>query len=195
MTINNSHVQDEYHLARTVMLMVLCISSVSIFIAYTTSTDVGLTCTPTHQTAACNFNQIQDSINTSTTNLVNSFNNVTTTPLTPVNNSAALGFGVVFNVFITIPNAFAHLFGWWNTNINPATNAAYGASGFLLSLLAIVFQLIYFVLFTLFVFIPAILGSLSIGVFAPLLALLEIAATGIFIVLGIVLIVNRIQNR
>jgi hypothetical protein len=65
-----------------------------------------LTCTPTHQTAACNFNQIQDSINTSTTNLVNSFNNVTTTPLTPVNNSAALGFGVVFNVFITIPNAF-----------------------------------------------------------------------------------------
>ena len=176
---------DEYHLVRTIMLVVLCISLVSIFVAFTTQQDIGITCTPNHQTMACGFNQIQNNINSTFSNLINSANNATTTPIIPLNNSADFGLGGVANVFIAIPNVFAHIFGWYNTITNQP-------EGFLFCILALIFDLGYFILFTLFVFVPTILSSLGLGIFAPIFALVEIAATGIFIVLALVMILDRI---
>lgn len=179
---------DEYHLVRTIMLVVLCISLVSIFVAFTTQQDVGITCTPTHQTEACNFNQIQNNINSTFNNLIHSADNATTTPIIPLDSSADLGLGGIANVFIAIPNIFAHIFGWYNTITNQP-------EGFFFCVLALLFDLGYFVLFTLFVFIPTILGSLGLGIFAGIFALVEIAATGIFIVLALILVINRIQGK
>jgi len=179
---------NEFTLIRNVavgiILMELMILISAYFISSGLNTGLGCTLYTTNSTGlvsssingACQLQHIQSNITSASQGIGNSFNNATTSPLTPVNDSSYLGFGTIANLFIVIPNVVFHLLA------------------FVYNVVLLVILAIYMIIFVMVDFIPAIFLTANLGIFGSIFTIFYGAGIFVLVMMGFYIVANRLEG-